>query len=126
MYIHNEETWELEEKAIEKTFINPAYEITTLTFENGEEIENTIYHPYYTEEGWKETKDLKVGDKVLTKEGKYTEIIKIKTTNKKNAIEVYNLEIKDNHNYFVGETGFLVHNATTSSGNCGLEEYPVE
>ena len=126
VYTYNEETWELEEKAIEKTFINPAYEITTLTFENGEEIENTIYHPYYTEEGWKETKDLKVGDKVLTKEGKYTEIIKIKTTNKKNAIEVYNLEIKDNHNYFVGETGFLVHNATTSSGNCGLEEYPVE
>lgn len=132
VYTYNEETWKIEEKAIEKTSINPAYEITTLTFENGEEIVNTIHHPYYTEEGWKETKDLKVGDKVLTKEGKYTEIIKMETKNEKNAIEVYNLEIKDNHNYFVGETGLLVHNAflsappATTSGGCGLEDYPIE
>ena len=128
VYTYNENTKEVEEKEIEKTFINKAQEIVKMEFETGEEIKNTTAHPYYVVgEGWKETKDLKVGDYILTQENKKIKITKMTKTRKPNT-KVYNLSIKDNHNYFVGNTKLLVHNITapdTNGGTCGLEEYPI-
>ena len=53
-------------------------------------------------------KDLKVGDIVMDVKGKYYSITKITS---KDIIEtVYNLEVNDNHNYYVTESKILVHN----------------
>jgi len=115
VYSYNEETKEIEEKEILTTFINEASIITTITFENGEQIENTIFHPYYVEgKGWKQTRDLNIGDKILTQDKKTVEIRKI-STEKLNTVKVYNLNVDGNHNYFVGATMLLTHNL-----NCGV------
>ncbi len=125
VYTYNEQNGKIEEKPVERTFINSSSEIASITFENGEKIENTKPHPYYViGKGWTETKDLKLGDKILTQSGKAEKIVNIKTNMKAKEILVYNLRIQDNHNYFVGTTKLLVHN--TLAGSCGLEEYPIE
>ncbi len=130
VYTYNEQNGKIEEKPIQKTFINPSMETATITFENGETIENTKAHPYYVVgKGWTETKDLKLGYKILTQSGKVEKIVNIETNVKPKEILVYNLHIQDNHNYFVGNTKLLVHNAfsvASGAGICGLEEYPIE
>jgi hypothetical protein len=56
-----------------------------------------------------EVRDLKVGDRVLLSDGKEVAISGIKSYNV-DATKVYNFEVADNHTYFVGEDGVLVHN----------------
>ena len=51
--------------------------------------------------------------KVLNDEGQLLEIIDINSFYQEQ--EVYNLNVEDNHNYFVGEDGILVHNKCSSS-----------
>ena len=114
MYSYNEETKEIEEKKILATFINEADIMTTITFENGEKIENTIFHPYYViGKGWKETRDLSLGDMILTQDKKAIEIQKL-STEKVDTTKVYNFEVEGNHNYFVGTTMLLVHNVSSN------------
>lgn len=127
VYTYNEQNGKIEEKPIEKTFVNPSKETATITFENGETIENTRPHPYYVVgKGWTETKDLKLGDEILTQSGETEKIVNIETNIKPKEILVYNLSIQDNRNYFVGNTKLLVHNTVSGSAICGLEEYPIE
>jgi len=51
---------------------------------------------------------LKVGDRVLRSNGKWTRITRIEYETKE--ITVYNFEVEGNHSYFVGELGVLSHN----------------
>lgn len=80
----------------------------------------TTEHPFYIqkarselsndkEEGeWKTAEELKVGDKVLSKNRKWTPILEINRDDK--PTKVYNFEVEENHNYYVGESGVLSHN----------------
>ncbi len=82
------------------------------------ELKLTALHNVYTKRDGKylylAAQDLKTGDIVRYSDGEYHEIIDIKYE----PIEetVYNLEIEDNHNFYVGDKGILVHNAV-SVGN---------
>jgi hypothetical protein len=64
---------------------------------------------------WIEVKDLKVGDRVLLSDGKEVAISGIRSYNVE-ATKVYNFEVADNHTYFVGEDGVLVHNYLIAGG----------
>ncbi|HRI02084.1 MAG TPA: Hint domain-containing protein [Saprospiraceae bacterium] len=60
-----------------------------------------------TQYDWRLVGELEVGDKVLTYHGEAT----VTSTEKKDGSEaVYNLEIKDLHNFLVGDVGVVVHN----------------
>ena len=53
--------------------------------------------------------NIKVGDILMDKEGKYHTITNI---SRKNIVEdIYNLDVEDNHNYYVTKNNILVHNA---------------
>ncbi|MBE7412656.1 MAG: peptidoglycan DD-metalloendopeptidase family protein [Leptospiraceae bacterium] len=58
---------------------------------------------------WTEVKDLRVGDIVALK-NKSEHPIKNIRQYKVSPTKVYNIEVEDNHNYFVGEVGVWVHN----------------
>jgi hypothetical protein len=72
---------------------------------------NPWNHPFWVvdKKEWIEVKDLKVGDRVLLSDGKEVAISGIRSYNV-DATKVYNFEVADNHTYFVGEDGVLVHN----------------
>ena len=72
----------------------------------------TIYvtseHPFYVnKKGWVKLKDLKVGDECKTKNG-----LEVVISLDENLVptDVYNIEVEQNHNYFVTTSGILVHN----------------
>jgi hypothetical protein len=73
----------------------------------------TTPHPIFstTHHSWRLAGELAPGEKVLTYHGEAT----VTSTEKKAGSEdVYNLEVKDLHNFLVGDLGIVVHN----TGNC--------
>ena len=82
------------------------YEITTVD----QKINVTAEHPFFVEgKGWTTVKELKVGDRFKTIDGKSIEEINTISTASR-AIMVYNIEVDGNHNYFVTSGNILVHN----------------
>ncbi|WMY92162.1 polymorphic toxin-type HINT domain-containing protein [Snodgrassella communis] len=83
---------------------------TTVQIElEGETIETTAEHPFYTKQGWKDAADLTEQDHIQTKNKKWYRVKgqNFLYTKKK----VYNFEVEDWHTYFVGKLAWLVHNA---------------
>jgi hypothetical protein len=69
----------------------------------------TQNHPVYssTEDGWKHAFELSVDDEVLS----YAGVSKIsKITHLSGIHQVFNLEVKNHHNFLVGNEGVVVHN----------------
>ncbi|KFA59025.1 hypothetical protein A9G48_04830 [Gilliamella sp. wkB18] len=83
---------------------------TTVQIElEGETIETTAEHPFYTKQGWKDAADLTEQDHIKTKNKKWYRVKRqnFLYTKKK----VYTFEVEDWHTYFVGKLAWLVHNA---------------
>ncbi len=75
-----------------------------------ETIGVTAVHPFYslTAGDWVAAGDLKVGEKVLAKSGA---AIVVSSRKREGIQTVYNLEVKDWHNFLVGNEGVVVHNS---------------
>jgi hypothetical protein len=78
-------------------------------------------HPFWVRRGdspdgaWVESGKMKVGDLLQTVDGNWRRVTAI--TPLPGQETVYNFTVANDHDYFVGETGFLVHNA----GGCGCK-----
>lgn len=72
-------------------------------------------HPFWVRRGgdpagaWMEAGKLRLGDLLETTHGTWRRITAI--TPESHEQTVYNFTVANDHDYFVGETGFLVHNA---------------
>ena len=79
---------------------------------NGKIVEASSAHRFYvkTDDGydWVEAQNLKVGDMVMDSKGNYYPITNI--TSKEIVENLYNIEVEDNHNYYVTTSEILVHN----------------
>ena len=81
----------------------------------------SINHPFWVKRGdaqdgsWLEADQMRVGDRVQSLQGAWRRVVSI--TPLLGQETVYNFTVDQNHDYFVGETGFLVHNA-----NCGCDK----
>jgi hypothetical protein len=74
-------------------------------------IKVTAMHRIFTDKGWKRAQDIDTGDKIRTADGRFEEIGAIDFV--PGDLEVYNLEVLRNHNFFVspdGNNAYLVHN----------------
>lgn len=112
---YNIYTKEIEYKPVKDVYKNYATCFTNVLLSDGETITSTSNHPYYIPElnTYISANELEKGMKVLNNEGKLLEIIDINSFYQEQ--EVYNLNVEDNHNYFVGEDEILVHNKCSSS-----------
>lgn len=84
-------------------------------------IRVTGLHRFFTDAGWKKAKELAKGDRIQTTEGIFAEIATIEWMPSKN-LDVYNLTIAENHNFFIspdGKNGYLVHNTGGGGGGGG-------
>jgi hypothetical protein len=83
----------------------------------GREIGTTREHPFYVEgKGWTPASDIRAGDRILLKSGEW---LRVDAAADSGRVEtVYNLEVEDDHTYFVGahDWGFAVwaHNTVYS------------
>ena len=92
-----------------------------------ENIKTTSNHPFYSNGDWVDAGELSVGDKILHVDGLEHTIESIE--NYDDTIDVYNIEVDGNHNYYA--ENYLVHNkgiesvgageAVMISGSSGLE-----
>ena len=120
---YNQANHTYEYKPVVRTFEKYAESILSVKIEDeSETIGVTPEHPFYVrvrgarsnlegsngEGEWKSVKNLQVGDEVLEADGRWKRIEAL--TTREGGAKVYNFEVADNHNYFVGENGTLVHN----------------
>ncbi|MCB0541430.1 MAG: hypothetical protein KDE33_28240, partial [Bacteroidetes bacterium] len=75
---------------------------------NGEELGVTNNHPIFsnTKGDWEFAGHLEIGEEVLAKSG----CTKVVSKELDHVQEVYNLEVKDYHNFLVNASGIVVHN----------------
>ena len=117
-----------EYKEVTDTYVHEDVEDELYEIEIGyKTIKVTPDHRFYisrnNEEMWVPTKELKVGDRVMYMDQTFHKIHDIRHYLKKNT--VYNFAVKDNHNYYVGEEGILVHNdkGVDAGGTSGQAAY---
>lgn len=74
-----------------------------------EKILVTAEHPFYVDgKGWVTVKELKPGDRLRTSTKERLKLDAVKAIAQ--DVEVYNIEVDGNHNYFVTNSSILVHN----------------
>lgn len=102
---YNHETQQNEERPVLKTFKGTTDELVELELENGTVIECTPEHPIYTvNRGYVEAKDLLCSDALLSVAPIKIKHMKTKVTD----VNVYNIEVLFNNNYYAQD--ILVHN----------------
>ena len=79
-----------------------------LELSNGTTIEVTPEHRFFSNGEWTPIEELNVNDTLQLKDNSIV-VIENKIISS-TFVEVYNLEIEDNENYYVTEEGVLVHN----------------
>jgi len=98
-------------EVVQTMFHYTAERLYTLYIEN-EILKVTGIHRFYINRNnqlsWIHTQDLQVGDLVLFANGSWHEILKIESEFK--FKKVYNFEVSNTHNYYVGENQILAHN----------------
>ena len=96
-------------KPVTGVFVHQSDHVWNLKFDNDETLGVTYNHPIYstTKGNWKLAGELEIGETVRTKSGETTLIAR---SLEKGVHTVYNLEIKDYHNFLVENEGILVHN----------------
>jgi hypothetical protein len=105
----NQETQQVELADVVRLFEREAPETWILTIEGGSQVETTAEHPFFVEgKGFTRVDQLQVGDQLRTSEGERLVLagIEVKAAPK----QVFNFEVADRHNYYVGTQQVLVHN----------------
>ena len=105
---YNEETGEQEYKKVKKVMRRMTRRMCALELSNDTTLEVTPEHRFFSNGEWIPIEELNVNDTLQLKDNSIVVI-----DNKiifPTFVEVYNLEIEDNENYYVTEEGVLVHN----------------
>ena len=90
-------------------------------------IDTTTTHPFYVVgKGFVATADLQEDDKIYALDGSLVEVKDVEIEKLEEEISVYNLEVEENHTYFVGEDAVLVHNSCGGSDNTGTPDVGSE
>ena len=105
---YNEETGEKEYKKVKKVMRRMTRRMCALELSNGTTIEVTPEHRFFSNGEWTPIEELNVNDTLQLKDNSIV-VIESKIIFP-TFVEVYNLEIEDNENYYVTEEGVLVHN----------------
>lgn len=100
----------VESKKVKNTFVNQSSELYCLSFGN-EHIKATPNHPFYViDKGWTSASQLTTEDVLLDSSGTAVRVDQIEYIRLSEPVNVYNFEVEDNHNYFIGKSCILVHN----------------
>jgi RHS repeat-associated protein len=106
---YNEATGETGEYTVTDTISHVDEVILHLTID-GELIETTAEHPFYTIEGeWVNAGELEPGDQIWSLDGDYGTVEAVAVIEDADQ-RMYNLTVDEAHTFFVGDGDWLVHN----------------
>ncbi|MCI8497938.1 MAG: hypothetical protein HFG33_00855, partial [Bacilli bacterium] len=114
VYSYNEKMHIVEIDEVSQVMVNKSMDYLKVTLEDNTIIRVTETHPFYDKksDSWKPISEFEIGDTVTTSENRDIKIESIERIEKEET--VYNLEVMNNHNYFVTESNILVHNKLDS------------
>ena len=107
VFAFDPETGEVGKYTVTDTINHEDNVIAYLTIE-GEEIETTPWHLFYTDEGWVEAEDLELGDQILSLDGEYGTVDKLIIVDETQMM--YDLTVDEVHTFAVGDGAWIVHN----------------
>jgi len=112
----DDESDDYDYRPVTALFTHESNQVYDIDFDNGESLGVTYQHPIYsvTAGDWRLAGELEVGEEVLTKSGNTKVVSSVK---KEGSETVYNLEVKELHNFLVGESGIVVHNGCGNVGD---------
>lgn len=88
---------------------NPPYKIMRITLSNRDVLATIGYHRIWRAgKGWAQARELEPGDRLRTLDGVATVV----AIEKGEEAPVFNLDVAEDHTYFVGEKATLVHDNT--------------
>lgn len=98
-----------ETRPVTGIFVHQSNDVWTLRFDNGDSLGVTFNHPIYSaiHRDWRLAGELEPGERLLAKSGEVTLASKEKLPG---THTVYNLEVRELHNFLVGGDGVVVHN----------------
>ena len=117
----------MEYQRVTQTFVRRAEALVAVTIEGegGAPLVTTEEHPFYIhrardslggdedgEGSWVAAGALRAGDYVRRPAGESARVLKVEA--RPEQATVYNFEVENNHNYFVGALGVLVHNSCST------------
>ena len=109
-----------EYKRVTATFVSESDELVAVYLDEFVII-STPNHPFWTIEcGWVGAEYLTCNHSLYLSSGEICHVKRVVKRYLNNPVKVYNLEVEDNHTYFVAKTGVLVHNR--NSWDPSLEE----
>lgn len=112
VYSYDFKTNTAEARRVLETYVKSSENLVKI-YTGNDCIVTTPEHPFFDNEHdvWIEAGELTAGSSALTIEGKtvYIDDVEVVSSLEK-SVTVYNLSVEDNHNYFVGTYGVLVHN----------------
>ena len=101
---------------VTRLFTATSAEIVTIVF-NEEKLRCTPRHRFFTDSGWLAARHLSAGIKVRSLDGEMRPVLAISIEPRETL--VFNMRVDSQHTYFVGETGYLVHNEKDTGGDDG-------
>ena len=107
VYAYDERTGEVEEHTVVNTFVHDDDQIVTLTID-GEVVETTPWHPFYTDVGWEDAGDLQPGDRILSLDGDYGVVDSVVIADETQTM--YDLDVETVDTFAVGDGAWVVHN----------------
>jgi hypothetical protein len=116
VWSYNHTANEAELKKVVNVFENTTTQLSTVVTENSI-IEATSSHNFFIYDNYQEIANALEGDMLFTYNQKSIPIISNTVKDLDEVTVVYNFEVEDNHNYYVGDDEVLVHN------RCINEEY---
>ncbi|MDB4534558.1 HINT domain-containing protein [Vicingaceae bacterium] len=105
----NLESGELSYKPVIRPTVRPKTPTICLVFSRSQTVTASGGHPFFVSgEGWIKARNLKPGMLLHTTEGS----LEINETRPGPTVELYNMVVADNNNYFVGDSKILSHDNT--------------
>lgn len=107
--IDEDSTDDYEYRPVTGLFLHESNDVWKLRFDDGSELGVTNNHPIFSvsKGDWQHAGHLEIGEEVLAKSGN----TKVVSKERDQTLQpVYNLEIKELHNFLVGDVGVVVHN----------------
>ena len=115
VYAYNFDSKKVVERKIEKLLPHFTYHWVDVTI-GGEKITSTRAHRFWVEDShqWLEAAKLKPGMEVRLDNGKQAKVESVVVRDLAKPEATYNIEVENDHDYFVGSLGVLVHNGIST------------